>query len=63
MIQGHNETRVDCTLMDDDLHMLSSRTPLARCTGGTQPDRISLMRNLETPIESANGSKPTVRKV
>ena len=36
----------------------------SRRKGGTHPDRISLMRNVETPMGSAHssGSRPTVRK-
>src|SRR5690242_15534918 len=41
-----------------------ARAPRPRRTEGTHPDRLSIMRNVETPMGSdgSAASKPTVRK-
>src|SRR3954452_18734860 len=41
-----------------------ARAPRPRRTEGTHPDRLSIMRNVETPMGSGGSaaSKPTVRK-
>src|SRR4051812_25045162 len=45
-----------------ELHRSGCGKPRPRCTEGTQPDRITSMRNMATPMGSVgSGSRRTVR--